>query len=72
MSVSTDDDMRAHRRKHFAVSITTPNDGMDLFEGEKVLRITQNGRQDVAVVSLAPHEAHELFESLRTTFNFSA
>lgn len=71
MSVSTEEEMREYRRKHFAVRIETPNDDMGLFEGEKVVRITHNGRQDVAVLSLAPHEARMLYEKLRAEFGFT-
>jgi len=70
MSISTEEEMREYRRKHFAVRVETPNDGMGLFEGEKVFRVTHNGRQDVAVLSLAPHEARILFDNLRAEFGF--
>ena len=68
MSISTEDEMREYRRKNFAARIETPNDGMGLFEGEKVLYVTHNGRQDVAVLSLAPHEARAVYDLLRAEF----
>ncbi|HEP6431500.1 TPA: hypothetical protein VDB83_005832 [Burkholderia cenocepacia] len=43
---------------------------MNLFEGEKVFRVTFNGRQDAAVLSLAPHEGRALYERLRDEFGF--
>lgn len=70
MPVSTEEEMRAYRREHFAARVETPLDGLSLFEGEKVLRVTHNGRQDVAVLSLAPHEARAVYELLRAEFEF--
>jgi hypothetical protein len=70
MSISTEEEMRAHRRKNFAIRVDPPHDEFVLFEGEKVFRITHNGRQDVAVLSLAPHEARMLYEQLRAEFDF--
>jgi hypothetical protein len=70
MAVSTEEEMREYRREHFAARIETPRDGMSLFDGEKVLRITHNGRQDVAVVSMAPHEARVVYDLLRAGFGF--
>ncbi|MBR8426168.1 hypothetical protein [Burkholderia cenocepacia] len=70
MATSTEDEMRAYRRKNFGVRVEVPNDGMSLFEGEKVFRVTFNGRQDAAVLSLAPHEGRALYERLRDEFGF--
>jgi hypothetical protein len=66
--INTEEEMREYRLQHFAVRVETPNDGMALFEGEKVLRVTHNGRQDVAVLSLAPHEARVVYALLRAEF----
>jgi hypothetical protein len=68
MAISTEDEMREYRREHVAARVETPNDDMVLFEGEKVLRVTHNGRQDVAVLSLAPHEARAIYDLLRVEF----
>ncbi|MBN3729507.1 MULTISPECIES: hypothetical protein [Burkholderia] len=70
MPTSTEDEMRAYRRKNFDVRVEVPLDGMNLFDGEKVFRVTYNGRQDGAVLSLAPHEARVLYDRLRAEFGF--
>jgi hypothetical protein len=71
MPVTTENEMREYRRKNFTARIEVPNDGMSLFEGEKVLRVTHNGRQEVAVLSLAPHEARAIYELLATEFGLT-
>lgn len=63
--------MREHRTKHFKVSSTPVREEMQTFEGERTYRITYNGRQEAAVLSLAPHEARLLFDRLAADFGFS-
>ncbi|AVA38289.1 MULTISPECIES: hypothetical protein [Cupriavidus] len=63
--------MREHRRKNFGITSAQMRQGEELFEGERVYRVTYNGSQDAAVVSLAPHEARKFFDLLAKDFGFS-
>ncbi|RWA45708.1 hypothetical protein AU476_01370 [Cupriavidus sp. UYMSc13B] len=63
--------MREHRRKNFGITSAQVRDGDELFEGERVYRLTYNGFQEAAVVSLAPHEARKFFELLAKDFGFA-
>ena len=66
-----DEQMREYRRKNFAARLVEPMGGPGLFEGEKVLRVTHNGRQDTGVIGLAPHEARIVYDLLRQEFGFT-
>lgn len=68
---SEDEQMREHRRRNFAAKLVEPMEGAGLFEGEKVLRVTHNGRQETRVMSLAPHEARVVYDLLRKEFGFT-
>ncbi|AMR77981.1 hypothetical protein [Cupriavidus nantongensis] len=63
--------MREHRRKNFGITSAQVRDGDELFEGERVYRLTYNGYQEAAVLSLAPHEARKFFELLAKDFGFA-
>ncbi|WP_227461653.1 hypothetical protein [Cupriavidus pauculus] len=62
--------MREHRQRHFKVSSTPAREEIRTFEGERTYRISYNGRQEAAVLSLAPHEARQLFDQLSADFGF--
>jgi hypothetical protein len=66
MSISTDEEMRAHRVANFAVRAEPTREAQ--FPGEKTVFITYNGWQEYPL-SLAQHEARQLFELLRTEFD---
>ncbi|HIH2751433.1 TPA: hypothetical protein ACYLN4_007271 [Burkholderia lata] len=68
---SEEDQMRNHRLKNFVAKLVEPMEGAGLFEGEKVLRVTHNGRQETGVVALAPHEARIVYDLLRKEFGFN-
>ncbi len=62
--------MRLHRQKNFAFTSEPVRGDFIMFEGERVYRFTQNGYQETAVLSLAPHEARQLFDRLGADFGF--
>jgi hypothetical protein len=66
MNETTCKEMRDHRTEHFTVRAEPTRDA--LFDGEKTVYITYNGRQEYPL-TLAQHEARQLFELLRTEFD---